>query len=150
LLAAAASGAEPLHKSRTMPSIDELFEILRCVGERQYGREAVSQLEHALQCATLAEREAAGPAQVTAALLHDIGHLVDGQSAPASDAEADGDMRHEECAARYLARFGCYRTDSPARSRQAVSGGDRSGVSRDVVAGLCAQSRAAGRRHECR
>jgi predicted HD phosphohydrolase len=43
------------------------------------------------------EREAAGPAQVTAALL--------GQGAPASDAEADGDMRHEERAARYLARW---------------------------------------------
>ena len=88
-----------------MPSIDQLFEILERLGERQYDREAVSQLEHALQSATLAERAVAGPTQVTAALLHDIGHLVDDRGAPASDTEADADMRHEERAARYLARW---------------------------------------------
>jgi phosphonate degradation associated HDIG domain protein len=86
-----------------MPSIDELFGILERLGERQYDREAVSQLEHALQSATLAERDGAGPTQVTAALLHDLGHLVDDRGAPASDADAD--MRHEERAARYLARW---------------------------------------------
>jgi [1-hydroxy-2-(trimethylamino)ethyl]phosphonate dioxygenase len=98
-----------------MPSIDALFEILRCLGERQYGREAVSQLEHALQCATLAERDVAGPKQVTAALLHDIGHLVDDLGAPASDAEADADMRHEERAARYLARWFDSEVTEPVR-----------------------------------
>jgi [1-hydroxy-2-(trimethylamino)ethyl]phosphonate dioxygenase len=65
----------------------------------------VSQLEHALQAATLAERDVARPTQVTAALLHDIGHLVDDRGAPVSDTEADADMRHEERAARYLARW---------------------------------------------
>ena len=85
--------------------VDELFAILERLGERQYGREAVSQLEHALQCATLAERDGAAPAQVTAALLHDLGHLVDGQGAPEPDVEIEGDLRHEERAARYLSRW---------------------------------------------
>jgi predicted HD phosphohydrolase len=38
--------------------------------------EAVTQLEHALQCAALARRERADDEVVLAALLHDIGHLV--------------------------------------------------------------------------
>ena len=38
--------------------------------------EAVTQLEHALQCAALARRERADDEVVMAALLHDIGHLV--------------------------------------------------------------------------
>ena len=37
--------------------------------------EAVSQTGHALQCASLAEREGAGSALVAAALLHYIGHV---------------------------------------------------------------------------
>jgi phosphonate degradation associated HDIG domain protein len=39
-------------------------------------RPSVSQLEHALQCATLAEAAGADEYLVSAALLHDLGHLV--------------------------------------------------------------------------
>ncbi|EJE48439.1 phosphonate degradation operons associated HDIG domain protein [Acidovorax sp. CF316] len=45
-------------------------------GQKQYGREAVSQLDHALQCAHLAEGAGETPATVVAALLHDLGHLL--------------------------------------------------------------------------
>ena len=45
-------------------------------GVAQYGREAVSQTEHALQCAALAEAEDANDALIAAALLHDVGHLI--------------------------------------------------------------------------
>ena len=45
-------------------------------GRHRYGGEAVSQLEHALQCAHLAESEGALDTLVTAALLHDLGHLI--------------------------------------------------------------------------
>jgi phosphonate degradation associated HDIG domain protein len=45
-------------------------------GHLEYSGEGVTQLEHALQCATLAEAENAGDALVTAALLHDLGHLL--------------------------------------------------------------------------
>jgi phosphonate degradation associated HDIG domain protein len=44
-------------------------------GAQQYG-ESVSQLEHALQCAHLAEEGDAHPQLVAACLLHDLGHLL--------------------------------------------------------------------------
>src|SRR5204863_4106428 len=54
----------------------EICELLERRGGANYGGERVSQLEHALQCATLAEEAGADAALITAALLHDIGHLV--------------------------------------------------------------------------
>ena len=57
----------------TLPDIELLF--LRR-GGRQYSGEPVTQLEHALQTAHLAERSGAGDALVTACLLHDLGHLL--------------------------------------------------------------------------
>jgi phosphonate degradation associated HDIG domain protein len=41
-----------------------------------YGAEAISQREHALQCAALAEAEGSPPELIAAALMHDLGHLV--------------------------------------------------------------------------
>lgn len=55
---------------------DEIFGILETKGSARYGGEDVSQLQHALQCAALAERARASDHQVTAALFHDIGHLI--------------------------------------------------------------------------
>src|ERR671937_143250 len=49
--------------------------VLLSHGVRRYPK-AVTQLEHALQCAALARRERADDEVVLAALLHDIGHLV--------------------------------------------------------------------------
>ena len=65
-------------------------------GERA---EAVSPLEHALQCAQLAEAACAEPPLVAAALLHDIGHFID---AP-QDAGLVDDA-HELRAVPFLAR----------------------------------------------
>ena len=48
--------------------------------------EPVSALEHALQCARLAESAGATPALVAAALLHDIGHFVTDVPAGLDDA----------------------------------------------------------------
>ena len=56
-----------------LPDIAFLFERH---GDIAYDGEGVSQLEHALQAASLAEREGAGELLVTAALLHDLGHLL--------------------------------------------------------------------------
>lgn len=58
------------------PVIDRIFQVFAGAGRRRYRMEAVSQTEHALQRASLAEREGAGSALVVAALLHDIGHLL--------------------------------------------------------------------------
>lgn len=59
-----------------IPTIDEIIDLYRHDGARQYGREAVSQLEHALQCAWLAEQADSSPELVAACFLHDIGHMV--------------------------------------------------------------------------
>ncbi len=82
--------------------IEVIAGLLRERGRARYGAEAVSQLQHALQCAAWAEREEAPPALIAAALLHDIGHLVadDEEAAPRGI-----DMQHEDVAARYLARW---------------------------------------------
>jgi predicted HD phosphohydrolase len=53
-----------------METFDDLFAVLERAGAEQYGQEAVSQLEHALQCAHWPE-EAPLPL-ITAALLHDV------------------------------------------------------------------------------
>jgi len=60
----------------TLEQIQVLF-LTR--GSNQYGREAVSQLDHALQCAHLAEQAGETPETVGAALLHDLGHFLDQQ-----------------------------------------------------------------------
>ncbi len=76
--------------------LDELAERFASHGAEPYG-EAVSQAEHALQCATLAERAGCSDSLVVAALLHDIGHLYED---PAQIDEED--LRHEEFGARLL------------------------------------------------
>lgn len=57
-------------------SVDEIIRLYEERGAAMYGSEAVSQLEHALQCAALAMGEDAADELVAAALLHDLGHLV--------------------------------------------------------------------------
>lgn len=57
-------------------NVEEIVELFAIRGAAAYGGEAVSQLEHALQCAQLAEDAGASPDLVCACLLHDLGHLV--------------------------------------------------------------------------
>jgi phosphonate degradation associated HDIG domain protein len=57
-------------------SVNDIFHLLSTRGQAQYGGESVSQLEHALQCAQLAEENNEAPETIVAALLHDLGHLL--------------------------------------------------------------------------
>jgi len=59
--------------SLTLSDIQALFEER---GHEQYDGECVTQLAHALQAAHLAEQQGADSALISAALLHDIGHLL--------------------------------------------------------------------------
>lgn len=86
-----------------MDPIDAIFAVLRDAGQDHYGESAVTQREHALQCATLAEQDGAPPALIVAALLHDIGHLVDPDDRRATARGEDGE--HEQTGADYLARW---------------------------------------------
>jgi phosphonate degradation associated HDIG domain protein len=85
-----------------MSPVDRIMDTLETAGGARYGMEAVSQLEHALQCATLAEEEGAGPPLIAAALLHDIGHLIH----KLDDAAAQGiDDRHEALGDKLVRRW---------------------------------------------
>ena len=54
--------------------VTKLLNLLETKGSNiQYGNENVTQLEHALQCAELAEKNNFSKEIITAALLHDIG-----------------------------------------------------------------------------
>jgi phosphonate degradation associated HDIG domain protein len=57
-------------------TLDEIEQLFAARGGEQYTGEPVTQLEHALQSAALAEAEGADDELVTAALLHDLGHLL--------------------------------------------------------------------------
>jgi phosphonate degradation associated HDIG domain protein len=57
-------------------TVEMVMDLLREAGAQRYGGEAVSQQEHALQCALQAEAEHARDELVVAALLHDFGHLM--------------------------------------------------------------------------
>jgi phosphonate degradation associated HDIG domain protein len=48
-------------------------------GSRMYSGEPVTQLEHALQSAALAEEAGAPATLITASLLHDLGHMINDQ-----------------------------------------------------------------------
>jgi phosphonate degradation associated HDIG domain protein len=60
-------------------TLAEIGGLFREHGGIEYSGEGVTQLEHALQCAQRAEREGAGDELVTAAFLHDLGHLLNRQ-----------------------------------------------------------------------
>ncbi len=81
-------------------SFEQIIEILKTRGNEQYGQENVSQLEHALQSATLAQSNHASSELITACLLHDFGHLIHQWG---EDAAIRGiDDRHEYCALPFL------------------------------------------------
>jgi phosphonate degradation associated HDIG domain protein len=60
-------------------SISDICVLFARKGGRAYAGEPVNQIEHALQTAMRAEDDGATAALVTAALLHDLGHLLNDQ-----------------------------------------------------------------------
>jgi phosphonate degradation associated HDIG domain protein len=83
--------------------IADILNLFNDKGHSEYGGEAVTQLEHALQTATLARENSASDQLITAALLHDIGHLL--HDLP-NDAPLKGiDDVHENKAAVFLRKY---------------------------------------------
>src|ERR1700722_17279212 len=80
---------------------DEIDALFRKRGSEMYFGEDVSVTEHALQAAYFAQIAAAPPALIVAALLHDIGHLVD--EVPDDISDWATDAHHEESGSRWLA-----------------------------------------------
>jgi phosphonate degradation associated HDIG domain protein len=61
--------------------VADIEKLFRDHGHIAYSGEGVTQQEHALQTAQRAEREQASDELITAALLHDLGHLLNLQGA---------------------------------------------------------------------
>ncbi|MBX6742716.1 MAG: HD domain-containing protein [Acetobacteraceae bacterium] len=83
------------------PRLARIADLLEHRAEGRYGLHDVTQKQHALQAALLAEQAGEAPALIAAALLHDIGHLVhDLGENPAAEGVDD---RHEEIGHAFLA-----------------------------------------------
>ena len=96
-----------------MTIVDEIMDLFARRGAAAYHGEAVSQAEHALQAADLAARYGASDDLIVAALLHDIGHLLEGQNEDLADRGLDG--RHEEAGYAWLAVHFGPRVTEPIR-----------------------------------
>lgn len=86
---------------------DTLHSELSCLYDVQahgrYGLSQINQLMHAVQAGALARAQGLASAQIVAALLHDLGHMVhDLGEHPAADGIDD---RHEAIGADWLQRF---------------------------------------------
>ena len=90
-------------------NLADLLMLFKTRGHQQYGGEAVTQLEHALQCATLAETGNQSQEMIVACLLHDIGHLLD----KSSDREKNDN--HESRAIPLLQQFFSAAVTEPIR-----------------------------------
>ncbi len=88
----------------TEPAIlDRIALLLEVGGQHRYGLHDITQLEHALQTALLAEQAGEPGSLVAAALLHDIGHMVqESGENPAADGVDD---RHEQLGHAFLEQW---------------------------------------------
>jgi gamma-butyrobetaine dioxygenase len=85
-----------------IPPVDKILDLFGRLGGTLFLGEPVSQTEHALQTAWLAEQANATPIMVAAALLHDVGHLLaSGTEPPVTTTSGDPD--HAETGAAFLA-----------------------------------------------
>ncbi|MSO60451.1 MAG: HD domain-containing protein [Ilumatobacteraceae bacterium] len=85
-------------------SIAEIIELYEQYGTEFYS-EDVTQISHALQCATLAQESGAMDELVVAALLHDVGHLIDLAEYGSSTTAFESDAKHESIGAQSLAKL---------------------------------------------
>ena len=89
----------------TDPRLQEIADIIAGKGSRPYGLHDINQLQHALQAAWFAERDGYAETLITAALLHDIGHMV--HDLGENPAEHGIDDKHEALGEAWLKpRFG--------------------------------------------
>ena len=87
---------------RSLDTVDAVMELLAAGGGEAYFGEPVTVLEHSLQSAWFVRNKGGDDALVTAALLHDVGHLLHSEG---EDVAGRGiDTRHEELAAKALAQ----------------------------------------------
>src|SRR5664279_2809842 len=92
-------------KEKATKTADEIMQLYQNHGGEEYAGEKVTQLEHMVQAAQLAEEQGYDEEVVLAAFLHDIGHICE---AGHGDNEMDGFgiKDHEEIGADFLKEKG--------------------------------------------
>jgi phosphonate degradation associated HDIG domain protein len=93
--------------------VDEIAALFAGEGGAEYLGEPVTQAQHMLQAAALAERDGAAPALVAAALLHDVGHFAG--AIHGRDLMAGRDNRHNHQGADWLAAWFGTEVTEPVR-----------------------------------
>jgi [1-hydroxy-2-(trimethylamino)ethyl]phosphonate dioxygenase len=81
--------------------LERIAELLLLKADGQYGLHDITQRQHALQSAWLAERQGCPEPLIVASLLHDIGHMV--HDLGVDPAQSGIDDRHEELGHAFLA-----------------------------------------------
>lgn len=94
-------------------AVGYLIALLEHMGQQGYIGEAVSQIEHAVQSAVLADQLHGKDSLTAAALLHDIGHFLHTHDEDCADAGIDS--AHEALGAAFLARFFPPEVSEPVR-----------------------------------
>jgi phosphonate degradation associated HDIG domain protein len=90
-----------------MPPVSVINMILAAFDKRgsdKYGEEAVTQLQHAVQCGHLAIKAGADDRLIAAALLHDVGHILDDGPMP-DDCHTNLDDKHEQKGYQFLQQY---------------------------------------------
>lgn len=96
-----------------MTVVEEIVALYRDHGDGAYFGEAVSMTEHGLQAAYFARAAGAPPALIIAALLHDVGHLV--EDVPSDLADWTTDAGHERVGGQWLASRFSLEVSEPVR-----------------------------------
>ena len=98
---------------KTDDGVRVIADLFASEGAGEYLGEAVTQAEHMLQAAMLAERDGAADALVAAALLHDVGHFA--EALTGHDLMQGTDTRHGETGASWLAQWFGEEVTEPVR-----------------------------------
>jgi [1-hydroxy-2-(trimethylamino)ethyl]phosphonate dioxygenase len=88
---------------KLLDPVSHVMECFRLRGDSEYGKEAVTQIEHALQTAFAAEQAGGTPQFIAACLLHDVGHLL--HDLPVDAPDHDIDDQHEQLGAAWLYEY---------------------------------------------
>jgi phosphonate degradation associated HDIG domain protein len=90
-------------KDQALDPVEHVLHCFRTRGASNYGKEAITQLEHALQSALAAENAGSTHFLISACLLHDIGHLL--HNLPEDAPDDDIDDAHEQLGAAWLTEY---------------------------------------------
>lgn len=92
----------PMSHPTPQQIVNDIYRVFEAHGHRSYGEE-VTELQHALQCATFAQQAGETPEVIVASLLHDYGHLLHDLGEDVADRGIDS--RHERVGANRLEKW---------------------------------------------